>query len=75
MVDVTLRAMAHLLATGKEWHYFINLSAVDYPLMTQDDLRKVLFTIMTEDKMFYNYIQVHSQSSILSLLLHEQWCF
>ncbi|WOL14638.1 beta-glucuronosyltransferase GlcAT14B-like [Canna indica] len=38
MVANTLHACALLLKEGKEWDWFINLSASDYPLVTQDDL-------------------------------------
>lgn len=36
MIAVTLHAVAILLRQGKEWDWFINLSASDYPLMSQD---------------------------------------
>lgn len=38
MVSNTLHAAAILLRKSKEWDWFINLSASDYPLVTQDDL-------------------------------------
>ncbi|XP_076954227.1 beta-glucuronosyltransferase GlcAT14B-like [Bidens hawaiensis] len=38
MVANTLHAAAILLRDGAEWDWFINLSASDYPLVTQDDL-------------------------------------
>ncbi|KAJ4786917.1 hypothetical protein LUZ62_038163 [Rhynchospora pubera] len=38
MVANTLHAAAILLSDGREWDWFINLSASDYPLVTQDDL-------------------------------------
>ncbi|XP_071689094.1 beta-glucuronosyltransferase GlcAT14A-like [Rutidosis leptorrhynchoides] len=41
MVANTLHACAILLKKYKDWDWFINLSASDYPLVTQDDL---LFT-------------------------------
>lgn len=41
MVSNTLHACAILLKRNKDWDWFINLSASDYPLVTQDDL---LFT-------------------------------
>lgn len=37
MLATTLHAMSALLRTAK-WDWFINLSASDYPLLTQDDL-------------------------------------
>jgi hypothetical protein len=36
MVANTLHACAILLKMGKDWDWFINLSASDYPLVTQD---------------------------------------
>ncbi|KAL5997667.1 Beta-glucuronosyltransferase GlcAT14A [Asimina triloba] len=38
MITNTLQAMAFLLNRSKEWDWFINLSASDYPLVTQDDI-------------------------------------
>ncbi|CAN6163548.1 unnamed protein product [Urochloa humidicola] len=42
MVANTLHAAAILLREGGDWDWFINLSASDYPLVTQDDLLHVL---------------------------------
>ncbi|KAJ4851423.1 hypothetical protein Tsubulata_029275 [Turnera subulata] len=42
MLATTLHAMAILLRTCK-WDWFINLSASDYPLVTQDDLIDAFF--------------------------------
>ncbi|KAF9610601.1 hypothetical protein IFM89_023489 [Coptis chinensis] len=38
MVANTLHAASILLKKSKEWDWYINLSASDYPLVTQDDL-------------------------------------
>ncbi|KAI3742177.1 hypothetical protein L1987_59857 [Smallanthus sonchifolius] len=38
MLATTLHAMSMLLRIDKKWDWFINLSASDYPLVTQDDL-------------------------------------
>ncbi|KAK6919517.1 Glycosyl transferase, family 14 [Dillenia turbinata] len=38
MIACTLQAIAIMLKESLEWDWFINLSASDYPLMTQDDL-------------------------------------
>ncbi|KAL1821151.1 hypothetical protein ACET3Z_016020 [Daucus carota] len=38
MLSATLHAMSILLRKASEWDWFINLSASDYPLVTQDDL-------------------------------------
>ncbi|XP_050367305.1 beta-glucuronosyltransferase GlcAT14B-like [Argentina anserina] len=45
MVSNTLHAAAILLKEGGEWDWFINLSASDYPLVTQDDMLHVLSSI------------------------------
>ncbi|XP_078432350.1 beta-glucuronosyltransferase GlcAT14A-like [Wolffia australiana] len=42
MVANTLHAAAILLRLATDWDWFINLSASDYPLVTQDDLLYVL---------------------------------
>ncbi|MQM04744.1 hypothetical protein Taro_037546 [Colocasia esculenta] len=44
MVANTLHAAAILLQEGGDWDWFINLSASDYPLVTQDDL---LYTLLS----------------------------
>ncbi|KAK4767832.1 hypothetical protein SAY87_002973 [Trapa incisa] len=41
MVANTLHACAILLKKSKDWDWFINLSASDYPLVTQDDLMSI----------------------------------
>ncbi|KDO47185.1 hypothetical protein CISIN_1g015219mg [Citrus sinensis] len=38
MIAATLHAVAILLKQAKDWDWFINLSASDYPLMSQDDI-------------------------------------
>ncbi|XP_041005130.1 beta-glucuronosyltransferase GlcAT14B-like [Juglans microcarpa x Juglans regia] len=45
MVSNTLHAAAILLRDGGDWDWFINLSASDYPLVTQDDLLHTLSAI------------------------------
>ncbi|XP_044462880.1 beta-glucuronosyltransferase GlcAT14B-like [Mangifera indica] len=45
MVTNTLHAAAILFKEGGDWDWFINLSASDYPLVTQDDLLHILSTI------------------------------
>ncbi|XP_052162326.1 beta-glucuronosyltransferase GlcAT14B-like [Oryza glaberrima] len=45
MVANTLHACAVLLRRSRDWDWFINLSASDYPLMTQDDILHVLSSI------------------------------
>ncbi|KAK9149981.1 hypothetical protein Syun_008290 [Stephania yunnanensis] len=41
MIACTLQAVAILLKESADWDWFINLSASDYPLVTQDDLLHV----------------------------------
>ncbi|GAA0160680.1 glycosyltransferase [Lithospermum erythrorhizon] len=48
MVSNTLHAAAILLKEGGEWDWFINLSASDYPLVTQDDFLHTLSSIPRE---------------------------
>nr|GEV03531.1 beta-glucuronosyltransferase GlcAT14B-like [Tanacetum cinerariifolium] len=45
MVTNTLHAAAILLREGGDWDWFINLSASDYPLVTQDDLLHTFSTV------------------------------
>ncbi|OVA07754.1 Glycosyl transferase [Macleaya cordata] len=53
MVSNTLHASAILLKKSKEWDWFINLSASDYPLVTQDD---ILFTFSSLNRTL-NFIE------------------
>ncbi|XP_027355179.1 beta-glucuronosyltransferase GlcAT14A-like [Abrus precatorius] len=53
MVANTLHACAILLKRTKDWDWFINLSASDYPLVTQDDL---LYTFSDLDRSL-NFIE------------------
>ncbi|XP_010531794.1 PREDICTED: beta-glucuronosyltransferase GlcAT14A [Tarenaya hassleriana] len=54
MVANTLHAAAILLREGAEWDWFINLSASDYPLVTQDDLLHV-FSHLPRDLNFIDH--------------------
>jgi hypothetical protein len=36
MIACTLHAIAILLKQAKDWDWFVNLSASDYPLVSQD---------------------------------------
>ncbi|KAF6166856.1 hypothetical protein GIB67_026635 [Kingdonia uniflora] len=57
MVANTLHASAILLKQSKEWDWFINLSASDYPLVTQDDLL-FTFSMLKRD---LNFVEHTSQ--------------
>lgn len=50
----TLHAAALLLRYSKNWDWFINLSASDYPLVTQDDLLHV-FSYLPRDLNFIEH--------------------
>lgn len=54
MVACTLHAVAILLKWAKDWDWFINLSASDYPLMSQDDLLHI-FSYLPRDLNFLEH--------------------
>ncbi|OVA06245.1 Glycosyl transferase [Macleaya cordata] len=54
MIASTLHGIAVLLKQGKEWDWFINLSASDYPLMSQDDVLHV-FSYLPRDLNFLEH--------------------
>ncbi|XP_071696342.1 beta-glucuronosyltransferase GlcAT14B-like [Rutidosis leptorrhynchoides] len=54
MVANTLHAAAILLRQGGDWDWFINLSASDYPLVTQDDLLHT-FSYLPRDLNFLDH--------------------
>ncbi|EEF44988.1 beta-glucuronosyltransferase GlcAT14B [Ricinus communis] len=54
MVANTLHAAAILLRDGGDWDWFINLSASDYPLVTQDDLLHT-FSYLPRDLNFIDH--------------------
>ncbi|XP_023731475.1 beta-glucuronosyltransferase GlcAT14B [Lactuca sativa] len=54
MVANTLHAAAILLKEGGHWDWFINLSASDYPLVTQDDLLHT-FSYLPRDLNFLDH--------------------
>lgn len=54
MVANTLHAAAILLREGGDWDWFINLSASDYPLVTQDDLLQT-FSYLPRDLNFIDH--------------------
>ncbi|KAF5726407.1 Core-2/I-branching beta-1 6-N-acetylglucosaminyltransferase family protein isoform 1 [Tripterygium wilfordii] len=55
MIACTLQAIAIMLRENVEWDWFINLSASDYPLMTQDDLLHV-FSNLSRNLNFIEHI-------------------
>ncbi|XP_078431738.1 beta-glucuronosyltransferase GlcAT14B-like [Wolffia australiana] len=54
MIANTLHACAILLRRSKTWDWFINLSASDYPLVTQDDILHV-FSSLPRDLNFLDH--------------------
>ncbi|KAK9285424.1 hypothetical protein L1049_024617 [Liquidambar formosana] len=57
MIACTLQAIAILLKESSEWDWFINLSASDYPLVTQDDLLHV-FSNLSRNLNFIEHTQI-----------------
>ncbi|XP_044501417.1 beta-glucuronosyltransferase GlcAT14A-like isoform X2 [Mangifera indica] len=57
MIACTLQAIAILLKESLEWDWFINLSASDYPLVTQDDMLYV-FSNMSKNLNFIEHTQI-----------------
>ncbi|MBP1163144.1 MULTISPECIES: beta-1,6-N-acetylglucosaminyltransferase [unclassified Chryseobacterium] len=53
IVQAELNAMEFLLNVSKEWDYFINLSGEDYPLKSQNIIRKFLTTNKGRNYLFY----------------------
>ncbi|XP_021717400.1 beta-glucuronosyltransferase GlcAT14A-like [Chenopodium quinoa] len=57
MIACTLQAIAILLRESLNWDWFINLSASDYPLMTQDDMLHV-FSNLSRNLNFIEHMQM-----------------
>ncbi|CAN0896878.1 Beta-glucuronosyltransferase GlcAT14A [Linum grandiflorum] len=53
MIACTLQAIAIMLRESLDWDWFINLSASDYPLVTQDDLLYVFSNVSRN----FNFIE------------------
>uniref|UniRef100_A0ACD5X4U6 Uncharacterized protein n=1 Tax=Avena sativa TaxID=4498 RepID=A0ACD5X4U6_AVESA len=77
MLTTTLHAMAMLLRLGRRWDWFVNLSASDYPLVTQDDLMEA-FSRLPRDLNFIEHtsrlgwkIKKRVQPIILDTALYE----
>ncbi|XP_061360672.1 beta-glucuronosyltransferase GlcAT14C [Gastrolobium bilobum] len=54
MIASTLHGVALLLKKAKDWDWFVNLSASDYPLVSQDDLLHI-FAFMPRDMNFIEH--------------------
>ncbi|KAI5389823.1 hypothetical protein KIW84_075217 [Lathyrus oleraceus] len=57
MIACTLQAIAILLKESSEWDWFVNLSASDYPLVTQDDMLHV-FSNLSRDLNFIEHTHI-----------------
>ncbi|CAH0189363.1 beta-1,6-N-acetylglucosaminyltransferase [Chryseobacterium sp. Bi04] len=53
MIQAELNAMEFLLNVSREWDYFINLSGEDYPLKSQQIIRKFLTVNNGRNYLFY----------------------
>ncbi|XP_042008537.1 beta-glucuronosyltransferase GlcAT14A-like [Salvia splendens] len=58
MIACTLQAVAILLKESLNWDWFINLSASDYPLVTQDDMLYV-FSNLSRNLNFIEHTQIY----------------
>ncbi|KAL2483207.1 Core-2/I-branching beta-1 [Forsythia ovata] len=58
MIACTLQAIAIMLKESSNWDWFINLSASDYPLMTQDDMLYV-FSNLSRNLNFIEHTQIY----------------
>ncbi|GLT79224.1 hypothetical protein SLA2020_507180 [Shorea laevis] len=54
VIASTLHAIAILLKRAKDWDWFVNLSASDYPLMSQDDIMHI-FSYLPRDLNFLEH--------------------
>lgn len=77
MLTTTLHAVAVLLRLRRRWDWFINLSASDYPLVTQDDLMEA-FAGLPRDLNFIQHtshlgwkIKKRARPVILDTALYE----
>ncbi|KAJ3678430.1 hypothetical protein LUZ60_002233 [Juncus effusus] len=57
MIACTLHAVSILFKEGVKWDWFVNLSASDYPLMTQDDILHV-FSALPRNLNFIEHMQI-----------------
>nr|GMD36847.1 beta-glucuronosyltransferase GlcAT14A-like [Ipomoea batatas] len=70
MIATTLQAISIMLKESSDWDWFINLSASDYPLMTQDDLLHVFSNLsrsvnFIENGQLYGWKLSHRGKSII----------
>ncbi|KAF8672589.1 hypothetical protein HU200_049276 [Digitaria exilis] len=77
MLTTTLHAVALLLRLRRRWDWFVNLSASDYPLVTQDDLMEA-FAGLPRDLNFIQHtshlgwkIKKRARPVILDTALYE----
>lgn len=65
MVANTLHAAAFLLSQAQDWDWFINLSASDYPLVTQDGRNLSLLSL--------SFSHTHTTSELTSQVCVSSW--
>ncbi|XP_062201395.1 beta-glucuronosyltransferase GlcAT14A-like [Phragmites australis] len=77
MLSTTLHAVALLLRLRRRWDWFVNLSASDYPLVTQDDLMEA-FSGLPRDLNFIHHtnhlgwkIKKRARPVVLDTALYE----
>ncbi|MED6182663.1 hypothetical protein PIB30_030742 [Stylosanthes scabra] len=73
MIACTLQAIAILLKESSEWDWFINLSASDYPLMTQDDLLHV-FSNLSRDLNFIEHTRIAGSAWVVLTRSFVEYC-
>ncbi|MCX8515196.1 MAG: hypothetical protein ORN24_06465 [Burkholderiales bacterium] len=66
LVDAELRGIKELLNMGKEWDFFINLSAQDFPLKSQQYIQEFLC-----NKIGTDFLKISNQRDIRPDTLHR----
>jgi len=70
MIQAELDAMEFLLNASREWDYFINLSGEDYPLKSQDIIRKFLTANKGRNYIFYYDQKFHRPDTLQRIQNH-----
>ncbi|GAU41577.1 hypothetical protein TSUD_271860 [Trifolium subterraneum] len=73
MIACTLQAIAILLKESSEWDWFINLSASDYPLVTQDDMLHV-FSNLSRDLNFIEHTRITGSAWVVLTRSFVEYC-
>lgn len=70
MIASTLHAVAILLRECKDWSWFINLSAGDYPLMPQDgEFLASQCIVFQKDAIFFHFVEMNECWKVKQLSL------